>query len=750
MDQTELYISHNRACLSIVLTRAGIRLTQKLGDDVTAEAKSFYLFSDNCSEKEDFYHAMLQAQEHHQEHTTGNALPVPLKFDTPDLVKLVQQLHASEENLHTRWVNALIGRLFLALYKTEQIKEYIATKITKKIARVPKPALITSIQLQKIDMGTLPPFITNPKLKELTVDGDLVVEADISYKGNFRIEICAIARIDLGSRFKAREVTIILAGILKRFEGHILLRIKPPPSNRLWMTFEIPPRMELSLEPIVSSRQITYGVILRAMESRIREVVNETLVLPNWDDTPFTDTIAQAFRGGIWEDSRGKEDEKHEIVDDASVLEAATTEAEKPDDKSDANSFTLSISSSLESEESGAAVSSSTDHKPPAARPRAMRSSSSVHMDSANASAEIVNDRNSMTPTSTRSMAAPTSPSRSSMRSAMTESVAESPGASAEDVSTPSSFSADGADLGGSHSIGARHTRSTSKQDLSEEQVAAAAAAAAGANQNKRTSLNQSFNVATAAARNWLASKQNAQATRAANHIDSKLAPALGTTSTDGDSTAADTASWQGGNISKSHTVPMGRGQPLPPPGTPLPLPPGKRPTWGVPIPKASTFANLTKRKPVADAQAPFSGSTASTTGLCDGQEMKTMVPHEEGREEGGTRRRSSAASGEGMAPPPLPRRRQRQPSVHLGGGYEFGRDGEGESLFVVEAPLVEGSGLSTPEEEGRNAVGYGEKKSEFRGEGRDEQTRRRSSGGGRGTRPDRENEDNVAQVHGY
>jgi hypothetical protein len=66
--------------------------------------------------------------------------------------------------------------------------------------------------------------------------------------------------------------------------------------------------MELSLEPIVSSRQITYGVILRAIESRIREVVNETLVFPNWDDIPFSSTLSHQLRGGIWKDEARPED----------------------------------------------------------------------------------------------------------------------------------------------------------------------------------------------------------------------------------------------------------------------------------------------------------------------------------------------------------------------------------------------------------------------------------------------------------
>ncbi|KAF1958745.1 hypothetical protein CC80DRAFT_407983, partial [Byssothecium circinans] len=281
------------------IKRNCIRLIQRAPSGVISASNPFFLFSDNCSEKEDFYHAMLRSQERNADDYPPP--PPPLKFETPDLVRLVQQLHATEDNLHTRWINALIGRLFLAVYKTEDVERSIWTRITKKIARVPKPALISGISVQKINMGSLPPFITNPKLKDLTLDGDLIIEADVTYRGDFCLEISALARIELGSRFKAREVNLVLATILKKLEGHILLRIKPPPSNRMWITFETAPRMEMSLEPIVSSRQITYGVILRAIESRIREVVNETLVLPNWDDIPFASTVAQQFRGGLWQ-----------------------------------------------------------------------------------------------------------------------------------------------------------------------------------------------------------------------------------------------------------------------------------------------------------------------------------------------------------------------------------------------------------------------------------------------------------------
>jgi hypothetical protein len=89
--------------------------------------------------------------------------------------------------------------------------------------------------------------------------------------------------------------------VLKKLEGHLLVRFKPPPSNRFWMSFETMPRIMMDIEPIVSSKQITFSPILRTIESKIREVVAESIVLPFWDDVPFHETVGQAFRGGIWQ-----------------------------------------------------------------------------------------------------------------------------------------------------------------------------------------------------------------------------------------------------------------------------------------------------------------------------------------------------------------------------------------------------------------------------------------------------------------
>lgn len=288
----ELFIKRNALCLS----RRPDRPLQTPGSPAS---KPFYLFSENCSAKEDFYFALLKNQQ--QTFGFDTSAPKPKHFDVKNIISLVQRLHSSEDYVHSRWLNAMLGRLFLAVYKTRDLESFIRHKITSKISRVKRPSFLTNITIQGIDTGEAAPCFTNLKLKDLTVEGECVVEADVRYSGNFRIQVGATAKLDLGARFKAREVNLFLAVLLKRVEGHVLFKIKAPPSNRLWFSFQTMPKMEMAIEPIVSSRQITYTVILRQIENRIKEVFAETLVLPFWDDVPFFRTEHKRWRGGIFE-----------------------------------------------------------------------------------------------------------------------------------------------------------------------------------------------------------------------------------------------------------------------------------------------------------------------------------------------------------------------------------------------------------------------------------------------------------------
>lgn len=295
----QLFVKRNAICLvKIPMGHGSVNdsdndLARILSDPANPPKNAFYLYLDNCSEKEDFYFALVRASKKYNihnpplhtklesRHSMFNPIyqAHPLHYKTSNMMDLIQTLHSTDANIQTRWLNALLGRLFLALNRTSTFEAYFRNKIIHKLSRTKKPSFLSEILVTKIYSGDSIPYFTNPRLVELTPEGRLRVEADITYSGGFSLEIATKAIINLGSRFKTREVSIALAITLQRLEGKLVLQMKAPPSDRLWYAFEVMPKMDLLVEPIVSSRQIKYSVITKAIENRIREVVSVILLL---------------------------------------------------------------------------------------------------------------------------------------------------------------------------------------------------------------------------------------------------------------------------------------------------------------------------------------------------------------------------------------------------------------------------------------------------------------------------------------
>ncbi|KAI9669144.1 MAG: hypothetical protein M1831_000736 [Alyxoria varia] len=611
------------------IKRNCIRLRKK--PDVEGEASSampFFLFCENCSEKEDFYHTLLHNQG--QDPTFEPKPPKAQLFKTDDMIKLIRGLHVSaEEYQQTRWLNAALGRIFLSLYQTPEVEDFIRTKISKKMDRVPKPAFVKSIRLENLDMGDSAPFFTNPKLREMTVDGALTVEADVRYNGNFNLMISALARLELGSRFKAREVSILLAGKLQKLEGHLLMKIKPPPSNRIWMSFEAMPKLDIVLEPVVSSRQITYGVILRAIESRLREVIGETVVLPNWDDLPFTYTERQQYRGGIWTQDKKEPD----LVTTATEQELFSESTEKDDSfdtdsiKSDATGVTgtrsvsgtpapnttLSDQEPEQQQSSHQRTHSSSFDKD---KPKAMRSNSfataaSPVVSKSPATIEAAKRqavKGHKDATSAMKNLSSRSPDQSPMASPVREPVddrrARKGSVSLEKKTSLNSLgptSIHTASLNGSQPTAddtskygaSEDTPSTTDPTTPPHQKMAEAISTARSipkqpGPEKAKTFNASVGNATAAARNW-----------GLNVLQGKTPIIPGASSSSSSTSNAqqqqpETKRHQRErSVSSSPAQPMGRGQPLPPPGQPLPKP--ERGGWS-----AGGVVSSLRRKPVS------------------------------------------------------------------------------------------------------------------------------------------------------
>ena len=247
----------------------------------------------------DWYHELMIASD-----LDSNPIEHPSPaFIISDMERLVNNIDNEPDPIPTRWLNALIGRYFFSIYRTQWLEDWIIGRIMKKLKQVKRPKFLTNIMVTEANLGNMPPNFSKPILKELTKEGDSSVEVHISFKGCVTIKFQATATLNFGNKLKSYSVDLLLAVVLRSLEGNLLIKMKKPPSNRIWYGFTTMPEMKLDVEPVVEDRKVKWGMITSAIENKLREIIQEGLVLPSMDDIAYFDTTTSYHRGGIYSDN---------------------------------------------------------------------------------------------------------------------------------------------------------------------------------------------------------------------------------------------------------------------------------------------------------------------------------------------------------------------------------------------------------------------------------------------------------------
>ncbi|CCF59481.1 hypothetical protein KAFR_0H00720 [Kazachstania africana CBS 2517] len=322
-----------------------------INDTITSKQNQFFLYFENNMDKEDWYFELVNASKMNFSDSSRLNPVVSAEtahFTTVNMLSLIQMLNSTEGQLTTKWLNALIGRLFLSLQQTDKLNQIIFDKIYKKLTKINKPGFLDDFVIQKVDVGNSAPFITNPQLQQLSTNGETKLSLDLLYSGDLSLIISTKVNINLGSHFKPKEVSIQLSIKVKKLEGNMVVLIKPPPSNRIWYAFTTEPFLDLEIEPVVSSNKLSYNVITNAIKSKFAEAIKESLVVPYMDDIVFFSTEGDLYRGGIWNrtnvtESKSDGDVSDNITEKTQDLSSTDTDSTYPVDNTKNESFRKSF-----------------------------------------------------------------------------------------------------------------------------------------------------------------------------------------------------------------------------------------------------------------------------------------------------------------------------------------------------------------------------------------------------------------------
>ncbi|KAI9269925.1 putative integral membrane protein conserved region-domain-containing protein [Sporodiniella umbellata] len=259
------------------------------------ELSDYYLNCNRCVDKEDWYTTLMRASQLE----ISNLKQPSSHFDQAAMNHLILTIHSDPAQLELQWLNALLGRLFLSIYKTERTRHFFNQKILSKVAKLNarRPQFLEEITVRSVDGGHGAPYITQPRLVRLSSQGEYICEMHMLYEGGFRVELETVLKWTYSDRLPPIRIDLVLAITLKSIEGDITVKVKEPPTNRLWYGFHESPKMDWLIEPVVWEKRIGYSVVSKAIKSKIEEIFRETLELPNMDDIVFfaTDGLGGLF-----------------------------------------------------------------------------------------------------------------------------------------------------------------------------------------------------------------------------------------------------------------------------------------------------------------------------------------------------------------------------------------------------------------------------------------------------------------------
>ncbi|XP_026171857.1 testis-expressed protein 2 [Mastacembelus armatus] len=77
---------------------------------------------------------------------------------------------------------------------------------------------------------------------------------------------------------------LLLTVEVQELSGTLVVNIPPPPTDRIWYSFCVPPKLDLHVHPKLGEREVTFCHVTEWIEKKLQDEFQKVFVLPNMDD----------------------------------------------------------------------------------------------------------------------------------------------------------------------------------------------------------------------------------------------------------------------------------------------------------------------------------------------------------------------------------------------------------------------------------------------------------------------------------
>lgn len=279
-----------------------IRIMKKSSNNNDGQAKKgllqgqevIYLYAGSAMDKEDWFLSLRMAVSSSPERSIAQSTRLT---ESMFMERLARNVRGSHLDVPSQWFNTIIGRIFFNLFRSGDLERLFRIKFERKAASAPRPFFVGRINLENVNLGSSLPMISNGQLHSVGLDGEVLASVEIFYPGGFQLTISSDLKLEI-PKLKPLIVPVAMSVQIRRFSGKAMLRIKAPPTDRIWIGFYSQPQLEIDVEPVVATTAITWTVIKTALLRHLNQEIAENLVLPNMDDLAIPPLVVGDLFGG--------------------------------------------------------------------------------------------------------------------------------------------------------------------------------------------------------------------------------------------------------------------------------------------------------------------------------------------------------------------------------------------------------------------------------------------------------------------